>query len=390
MTISRSFEETAQCFEKIEPGGAGKFRELYRICINNFDLLRPLMDPGLNLVSYAFHRPLAPYKLKPFTPLTTFIGRYFRNKDLQALFGMYALFSGEDPSDAPNSLAAIPGLTMREGAQAVRGGMGFLARVLERAARESGVTIRTNAEVGKILVENKKAAGLEFADGEVHRGKIVVVNAGLLHAGQDLLGSHKPPQPKNMTSSGIVYLLGVEGEHPEIAFSSHIMPRDFKRVMNLIHREKRFPADDPMFWIVNPPAAGEVAPMGCSALTVYADSPCLTEDNKRYMKEFGHKAYDILLERLGQQGIELKVIHKTIFTLSDWRNTFNLPFGAPFGRKAGLLNALSNLRPPLVIRGIQNLYKVGNATGTPTTLLHALHLSNIIIRRHGGENLAGS
>jgi phytoene dehydrogenase-like protein len=59
----------------------------------------------------------------------------------------------------------------------VRGGMGRLTEVMADAAREAGATIRTGAEVERILVRGGQATGVALADGEEIGARTVVSNA---------------------------------------------------------------------------------------------------------------------------------------------------------------------------------------------------------------------
>ncbi len=59
----------------------------------------------------------------------------------------------------------------------VRGGMGGITQSLARSAEASGVSIRTGAEVDRILVERGRAVGVQLADGEVIEADIVLSNA---------------------------------------------------------------------------------------------------------------------------------------------------------------------------------------------------------------------
>ncbi|MFI0843985.1 phytoene desaturase family protein [Mesorhizobium sp. IMUNJ 23232] len=58
-----------------------------------------------------------------------------------------------------------------------RGGMGAITKALADSFRASGGTIRTEAEVERILVENGRTTGIVLAGGEEIRGKLVVSNA---------------------------------------------------------------------------------------------------------------------------------------------------------------------------------------------------------------------
>jgi phytoene dehydrogenase-like protein len=57
----------------------------------------------------------------------------------------------------------------------VEGGMGTVARVLEEAAREAGVTFHTEAEVAAVDVEEGVARGVTLADGRSFRAPVVVL-----------------------------------------------------------------------------------------------------------------------------------------------------------------------------------------------------------------------
>jgi len=59
----------------------------------------------------------------------------------------------------------------------VKGGMGGLADALARAAAHHGAEIRTGAEVGRILISNGAARGVELTTGETIAARAVVSNA---------------------------------------------------------------------------------------------------------------------------------------------------------------------------------------------------------------------
>ncbi|MGH9797650.1 MAG: phytoene desaturase family protein, partial [Candidatus Polarisedimenticolia bacterium] len=59
----------------------------------------------------------------------------------------------------------------------VHGGMGTITRALADACRAHGATVRTGAEVVRILVENGRAAGVALAGGEEIRARLVASNA---------------------------------------------------------------------------------------------------------------------------------------------------------------------------------------------------------------------
>lgn len=67
------------------------------------------------------------------------------------------------------------------------GGMGAITQAMARSAESRGVTIRTNAAVGEILIEDGRAAGVRLADGEIVRARAVAANVGPKLLLRDLL-----------------------------------------------------------------------------------------------------------------------------------------------------------------------------------------------------------
>ena len=59
----------------------------------------------------------------------------------------------------------------------VKGGMGGITRAMTAAAHEAGVTIRTGAEVERVLVEKGRATGVVLGGGDVVRADLTVSNA---------------------------------------------------------------------------------------------------------------------------------------------------------------------------------------------------------------------
>src|SRR5579885_1048393 len=59
----------------------------------------------------------------------------------------------------------------------VRGGMGMVSQSIAAAAKQRGAEIKTNAEVGRILVRDGRAVGVALADGTEFHAKRVASNA---------------------------------------------------------------------------------------------------------------------------------------------------------------------------------------------------------------------
>ncbi len=72
----------------------------------------------------------------------------------------------------------------------VRGGMGAISEAIATAARERGATIRTDAEVRRIVVDRGRATGVELVSGEEVGARLVVSNADPKRTFLQLLEGH--------------------------------------------------------------------------------------------------------------------------------------------------------------------------------------------------------
>lgn len=70
-----------------------------------------------------------------------------------------------------------------------QGGMGTLSEELAHAARDAGVTVRTNMPVQRIVIENGRAIGVETVDGERFDSFMVISNADPKRTVFDLVGA---------------------------------------------------------------------------------------------------------------------------------------------------------------------------------------------------------
>lgn len=76
-----------------------------------------------------------------------------------------------------------------------RGGMGAVTKALAASFQASGGTIRTGAEVERILVRHGTAKGVVLCDGEEIQGRIVVSNADVKRTFLNLVEEKELPEP---------------------------------------------------------------------------------------------------------------------------------------------------------------------------------------------------
>ncbi len=111
------------------------------------------------------------------------LDRWFESEQLKATIATDAVIGAYAPPSHPGTAYVLFHHVMGEcnGVRGVwgyvRGGMGMISSSIAAAAQSRGTEIRTNAEVGKILVKDGSAYGVALRDGTEILGKRVVSGA---------------------------------------------------------------------------------------------------------------------------------------------------------------------------------------------------------------------
>jgi phytoene desaturase len=302
---------------------------------------------------------------------------FFRSPYLRQLFNRYATYNGSSPYRAPATFNLIPYVELAQGGWHVLGGMYQIARALERVARRIGVAIRTGAEVERIIVRGGAACGVRLAGGEELRAAAVVANVDPRHVYGDLIpeaaAELRRLERLELSSSGFVLLLGVDGAYPQLAHHTIFFAGDARREFDAI-AGVRVPYADPTVYVCAPSVTDPtLAPAGTTNLFVLVNTAPLSA-RVSWAREAG--AYRDLvigkLERLGLAGLGRRIIVERILTPADIAARYNAPGGAIYGLASnGPFDAF--LRPPQRARRVGRLYFAGGGThpggGIPLVLL---------------------
>src|SRR6185437_2248017 len=111
------------------------------------------------------------------------LDRWFESEELKATLATDAIIGAFMAPSMPGTAYVLFHHVMGEtnGKRGVwsyvRGGMGGLTQALAKAGKALGVEIRTETEVGRILVKDGSATGVALADGTEIRARVVASNA---------------------------------------------------------------------------------------------------------------------------------------------------------------------------------------------------------------------
>jgi phytoene desaturase len=195
-----------------------------------------------------------------------------------------------------------------------QGGIYAIARAYEKLARELGVEIRLNARVQEIQLKGKKVFGILLEDGKRIEAETVISNINVTTT-YNLIKSplvekrRKTLQKRDVSCSGVILLLGVEGTHPELAHHNIFFSSDYKREFEQIFAENKLPDDPTLYVCVTSKTDASHAPEDCENWFVMANSPPLDLTPSPSPTRRGEKeaqVSEMLLNRLAAVGLNVR------------------------------------------------------------------------------------
>ena len=312
-------------------------------------------------------------QLNALDKLYTHVSQFFQSDNLRQAFSMQSMYLGISPFEAPAVYTLLPYTELAEdGLYYPEGGIYALPTAMAAVARKLGVVIETNRNVTQIVVQNGRAQGV-CVDGEVQTADLVISNADLPYTYTDLL-TKRPAKyaeanwkRQAFTSSAFMLYLGTNRVYSNLRHHNFFLSSDYQRNFEEIF-DAKVPPRDPSFY-VNAPGRTDpsVAPPGHDNLFVLVPIPHLT-DQMRWddgqIEKFKNKIYE-QLEARGLTDLRKHLVVEQVVTPHEWRDQYNLKYGAAFGLSHGILQ-VGYFRPSNKSPNVAGLYFVGAST-TPGT-----------------------
>jgi phytoene desaturase len=171
-----------------------------------------------------------------------------KSPELRQLYLRYPTYVGSSPWACPATLLVIPYLEYAFGAWAVDGGLYRIAEVLLELLAERGVEVRTHAEVTGIERQGGRVSGVALQSGERLAAEIVVTNADAAQLPRLLGEGDGGLAEADRSLSGLVFLLGVKRDLPQLAHHTVYFSADYRREFDELFARREFP-DDPTVYV---------------------------------------------------------------------------------------------------------------------------------------------
>ncbi|KAJ6104420.1 Phytoene desaturase [Penicillium sp. IBT 18751x] len=330
--------------------------------------------------------------LHPFESMWSRIERHFKSDKLRRAFTFASMYLGMNPFEAPGTYSLLQYTELAHGILYPEGGFVKVLEAVASVGKRLGVEYRLNTEVASIIYSpDSRAKGIRLKSGEELFSDVVVINADLVYAYNNLLppSAYSRSLTKRPAScSSISFFWSFDRIIPELHVHNVFLAEEYKESFDAIFHRHQLP-NEPSFY-VNVPSRIDptAAPEGKDAVVVLVpvghlvDDPSNPQDWDYLIKHARDVVFKTIESRTGASGLRDSLIHESIETPTSWKAKFNLDRGAILGLSHSFFNVLS-FRPKIRHPDIQGLYFVGASThpgaGVPVALSSAKIVSEGII-----------
>ena len=300
----------------------------------------------------------------------------FREPHLVQMFNRYATYNGSSPYKTPGIMSMIPHLELHLGTFFPKGGMQNITTSLFELAKSKGVNFHFSTRVKRILVENKKAIGVE-TETEKILADLVISNMDIYSSYKKLMPDEKHPEQtlkQERSSSALIFYWGINRIFPELDLHNILFSKNYKVEFDAIFEEKNI-SDDPTIYInITSKEEKDDAPQGSENWFVMINTP--GDYGQNWDKIIALAKQQILkkVKRILGVNIEKHITTEEILTPKLIETKTSSYRGALYGAASNSKFA-AFLRHPNFSNKIKNLYFCGGSVhpggGIPLCLLSA-------------------
>lgn len=376
ITIEDTLDKICKAFEKEEKGSSVKLKKFIAEAQDNYNIAikdlvyRPGVSP-LELVTPATMKKIGQF----FSTISKEVRKEFKNERLVAILEFPVLFLGAKASNTPAFYSFMNYADFGLGTFHPKNGMYSVILAMKSLAEELGVTIHTQQNVEKIIVENKKAVGIQV-NGTIISSDLVLSGADYHHTETLLDNIHRQYSEKYwdkkiFAPSSLLFYVGFDKKIENVEHHTLFFDVDFAKHAQAIYDTPQWP-DDPLFYASFPSKTDDnAAPEGKEAgIFLIPLAPGLS-DTPELRENYFNKIMT-RFEKLTNQEVKNFVIFKESFCVNDFIEQYNSYKGNAYGL-ANTLFQTAFLRPKLKSKKVKNLYFTGQLSvpgpGVPPSLI---------------------
>ena len=393
ITISDKLTEIYTVFENEEKGSsvylkkflkAAKFN--YEIAVNNM-----VYKPG-NSITELITLDTIKNVNQFFKSISKEVRANIKSKKLIQILEFPVLFLGAKPNKTPSFYSFMNYADFGLGTWHPKGGMFEVVKGFVSLATELGVSIITNQNVEKIVVENGKAIGVNV-NGEFLAADIVISGADYHHS-ESLLDtkyrkySEKYWENRTFAPSSLLFYVGFNKKIKNISHHTLFFDTNFDVHAMDIYDTPRWPKE-PLFYASFPSVTdNSFAPIGKEAATFLIPIAPGIQDTPEIREYYFVKIMD-RLEKLTNQKVSDTIAFKESYCVNDFVNDYNSYKGNAYGL-ANTLTQTAFLRPKIKSNKVKNLFFTGQLTvpgpGVPPSIISGKIVSEMVQKNTTTKN----
>ncbi|WOD43898.1 phytoene desaturase family protein [Hwangdonia lutea] len=389
ITIEDTLEKIIKAFEKEESGSSIKLKKFISDAKDNYNVaIKDLVyNPGISPLEL-----ITPTTIKKinqfFSTIKRDVRKEFKNERLIKILEFPVLFLGAKPSDTPSFYSFMNYADFGLGTFHPKKGMYQVILAMENLAKELGVTIKTETNIDKIIVENGTAKGIVSND-NTYLSDIVVSGADYHHTETLLEKSYRQYtekywSKKTFAPSSLLFYVGFNKKLKQVNHHTLFFDVDFETHAKAIYDNPKWP-ENPLFYASFPSKTdSSTAPQNKEAgIFLIPLAPGLA-DTEALREQYFEKIIT-RFENLTSQSVKKDIIFKESFCINDFINDYNSYKGNAYGMANTLLQT-AFLRPKLKSKKVNNLYFTGQLTvpgpGVPPSLISGKLVANLVTKHH--------
>ncbi len=328
-------------------------------------------------------------KLESYRTVYGLVSKFLKDDKLRQVMSFHPLLVGGNPFSTTSIYTLIAFLERKWGVHFPIGGTGVLVNGLVGLIEGQGGAVRLGAEVKRIVVEGKRAVGVELADGERVAADVVVSNCDSAWTYRHLVApEHRPSwsdariERSRYSMSLFVWYFGTKRRYEDVAHHTILLGPRYEALLNDIF-EKKVLADDFSLYLHRPTATDPaMAPEGCDGFYVLSPVPHLDAGIDWSVRaEMYRKSIERYLSRTVMPGLESEIVTSRVLTPQAFQDDLLSFKGAAFGMEP-VLTQSAYFRPHNKSEDIEGLYLVGAGThpgaGLPGVLSSARVLDTVV------------
>ena len=330
-------------------------------------------------------------RLQSYRSVYSYVSKFFQDDFLRCCFSFQPLLIGGNPLSAASLYVLIHYLEREWGIHYAMGGTGAIIAAFDRLLQELGVKIHLNAEVDRILIEQRRAQGVRLKDGSIRKADAVVSNADAAWTYLNLIPAHQRPRnsdrrikSKNYSMSLFVMYFGTKHQYRDVGLAHHniMMHQDYTGLLRDIFRNEHLPQDFSLYLHMPTLTDPSLAPAGGEAFYVLSPVPHLGADIDWETQAGPYR--DAIMQYLEQNylpDLQANIVAEHRIDPRHFAGTLNSYLGSAFSIQPTLTQS-AWFRPHNKSEDVDNLYFVGAGThpgaGVPGVISSAKIVDSLI------------